>query len=122
MKSYIVVQAHSSNYPNPIHLRQGERIQIGHKYEGPEQWNDWYFCKNEAGIAGWVPRQVFTRDAPNDAEGVVIEEYNAFEMDAVPGDRVTALRELNGWIWCRREADDTQGWLPLDHLQLLLNE
>ncbi len=121
MNQYIVIQSHSSNYPNPIRLRQGERVQIGEKYEGPEQWNNWYFCKNEAGIAGWVPEQVFIRHSNDDSEGIAVEEYDAFEMDAVPGDKITALRELNGWIWGVRETDGMKGWVPLDHLQLLQN-
>ncbi len=117
LKSYRVVQAHTSNYPNPIRLRQGERIHIGEKYEGSEAWDRWYFCENEAGIQGWVPEQIFTRSLANATEGVATEAYDAFEMNAVPGDQVIALRELNGWIWCLREADGQQGWLPLDHLQ-----
>ena len=121
MSTYIVIQSHHSNYPHPITFQKGEGLLVGERYDGPEDWSDWYFCTNQSGVRGWVPAQVFVRNEWQPEQGIALEDYTAYELDAMTGEIVTALRQRNGWIWCVRQADQAEGWLPLDHLQLVEN-
>lgn len=41
---YIVVLQHRSEYAQPIHFAKGSHFTIGKKYEGPEGWDNWFFC------------------------------------------------------------------------------
>ncbi|WP_411349895.1 SH3 domain-containing protein [Paenibacillus sp. WLX2291] len=119
MNTYIVVKSHCSNYPNPITFQKGEGLVVGERYDGPEEWPDWYFCTNSDGISGWVPGQVFVRSEQQPAQGISLEDYTALEMNVLPGEIVISQRERNGWVWCMRQSDGAEGWLPLDHLQLV---
>lgn len=56
---YIVVKKHISNYPNPITLRKGEKVIVGKKYVGNENWSNWIYCfKLDKSQEGWVPRDI----------------------------------------------------------------
>ncbi|KRW75826.1 SH3 domain-containing protein, partial [Pseudomonas citronellolis] len=74
---YEVVVAHRSEYPEPITFARGALLKVGERYEGPEGWDDWYFCA-AAGREGWVPAQVFER--VGEGVGRALEDYTAREM------------------------------------------
>ncbi|PWF23046.1 SH3 domain-containing protein [Corticimicrobacter populi] len=112
---YIVVRPHRSEYPDPIRLVIGDVFVIGECYEGPESWDDWFFCTLPGHPGGWVPSQVIERQ--DDGMGRALEDYCARELDIDTGDILDGGRMLNGWIWCRRNADGESGWVPQDNLK-----
>ncbi|QXI40396.1 ligand-binding protein SH3 [Pseudomonas xantholysinigenes] len=114
---YLVVEAHRSEYPAPITFVQGTLLDVGQRYEGQEQWQDWYLCSCPGQISGWVPGQLIERLGVG--RGRALADYSAYELDVDPGQQLDGLRWLNGWLWCRRVEGDEQGWVPLAKLRPL---
>lgn len=112
---YIVIQPHRSEFPDPITFKQGASLTIGEKYEGPEGWEDWYFCTIPGHEGGWVPRQIIERIEGN--IGQALEDYTAFELDVDAGEMLMGTRTLNGWVWCQLLSREGEGWVPLENLQ-----
>lgn len=112
---YIVIATHRSEYPNPITLTAGQPLQVGEKYEGPEGWANWYFCTTSGHFGGWVPAQILAFDPDGSAQATT--DYCARELDVDPGEKLTGLRILNGWVWCERPSDGETGWVPASHLE-----
>ncbi len=112
---YIAIDQHHSEYPEPITFAKGALLVIGEKYEGSEDWNNWYLCHTADQQKGWVPGQVIEWiDACN---GRALEDYTAQELDVSKGDVLTASRIMNGWAWCCRLSDCQSGWVPLKVLR-----
>lgn len=116
MSRYIVVTAHQSEYPEPIHFQRGTTLQIGEKYQGPEDWQDWYFCHTDAHPGGWMPRQVFRLTEAG--QGVALQDYSAKELNVAQGDLLEGTRTLNGWLWAQHLASKESGGVPLENLQI----
>ncbi|MBD8500034.1 SH3 domain-containing protein [Paenibacillus arenosi] len=113
--NYVVVTNHRTEYPNPLLLHKGQSITIGEKYMGTEEWDNWYFCTtsdNENG--GWVPGQLIEF---RETQGIVLEDYSAKELNINAGENVVGLKELNGWVWCVRELNSEEGWVPKENLK-----
>ncbi|WP_232276194.1 SH3 domain-containing protein [Paenibacillus sp. 481] len=114
--NYLVVTNHRTEYSNPITLIKGQPIIVGEKYNGPEEWDNWYFCSTlDHENGGWVPGQLID---VREAEGVILEDYTAKELDVNEGEHLVGLKELNGWIWCLRTLNSEEGWVPKENLQL----
>ncbi|WP_205297555.1 SH3 domain-containing protein [Pantoea sp. Cy-639] len=112
-----MIALHRSEYPRPITFARGTWLQIGQRYEGEEDWEDWYLCSCAGQTPGWVPVQVIERLGVD--RGRALEAYSAHELDIDPGQVVEGLRRLNGWLWCRSLRNDELGWLPLAKLRQL---
>ncbi|ONG69515.1 hypothetical protein BKK44_15055 [Bacillus cereus] len=112
---YIVIKSHVSNYPNPIRLEEGDVVKLIESYAGPENWENWMFCHEEKyDRKGWVPEQIIRKDM--NGTGIIIKQYTAKELNVSIGERVIALEELNGWIWCEKTGGE-DGWVPKENLQ-----
>lgn len=44
-RQYLVIQDHTSEFPEPIAFAKGATLAVGQKYEGPEGWENWVFCE-----------------------------------------------------------------------------
>ncbi|MBJ9976371.1 ligand-binding protein SH3 [Pseudomonas sp. S75] len=115
--NYVVIENHRSEYPRPIHFVRGALLQIGQRYQGEHDCQDWYLCSCGGQQAGWVPGQLIERLGVG--EGRALESYSAHELDVDPGQVMVGLRPLNGWLWCRSQRNGELGWLPLDKLRRL---
>ncbi|KUZ69584.1 ligand-binding protein SH3 [Burkholderia ubonensis] len=113
--NYVVTKPHRSEYPNPIRLNKGDPFVIGEKDQGPEGWDNWFFCTAPGQAGGWVPLQVIERLA--DGTGRALEDYTARELDVDAGETLIGFRILNGWVWCERLSCDDAGWVPLRNLE-----
>ncbi|SHL98184.1 ligand-binding protein SH3 [Phytopseudomonas punonensis] len=107
---YLVVTAHRSEYPDPISFEAGALLQLGERYEGPEDWQDWYFCRTDAHPGGWMPLTILKPLGAGSARA--LEGYTARELDTEVNEQLIASRRLNGWLWCRRESSGETGWVP----------
>lgn len=112
---YTVTKPHRSEYPNPIKLNKGDALTVGEQYEGPEGWENWFFCNTPDQTGGWVPKQVIEQKA--DGTGRALEDYSAQELDVDVGEVLSGSRTLNGWVWCQRHANPEMGWVPLENLR-----
>ncbi|WP_053844488.1 DUF6348 family protein [Paracidovorax avenae] len=114
---YRVIKPHRSEYPEPICLLKDEEVRIGERYEGPEGWDEWYFCATAVHPGGWVPGQVI--EQLERGCGKLLEDYSARELDVDEGEVLTGSRMLNGWLWCESSNSSSPGWVPLANLELL---
>ncbi|MFG0832081.1 SH3 domain-containing protein [Aeromonas bivalvium] len=114
-KAFLVINAHRSEYPNPITFRKGTPLVVGERYEGEEEWHDWFFCHCDGQQGGWVPAQII--GSAGDGTARALEDYTARELSVQAGDRLSGHRMINGWIWCVREQEGASGWVPLANLR-----
>lgn len=116
---YIVIKSHISNYPDPIRLEEGDVVKMIESYAGPENWENWMFCHEEKyDRKGWVPEQLIMKNTTD--VGIITKQYTAKELNVSIGERVIALEELNGWIWCEKTGGE-DGWVPKGNLQNISN-
>ena len=112
---YLVIQDHTSEYPEPITFEKGAPLSVGERYEGPEGWDNWLFCETPGQKGGWVPAQII--EIINDQQARALESYTARELNVRQGDVLVGTRTLNGWVWCERTECRESGWVPQAHLQ-----
>jgi len=111
--TYIVIEQHETEYPNPIKLKAGERVIIGE--ESTDTWFNWVFCtKIDGSNEGWVPKQIIEYDS-----GIISQDYSAKELNVEKGMIVEGIKELNGWLWSKIKSTDEKGWIPLEKIKLL---
>ncbi|MFP4050795.1 MAG: SH3 domain-containing protein [Thermoplasmata archaeon] len=114
---YKVIKEHKTNHPEPLKLEKGEQVIIDHKYDGPKDWPNWVYCtKIDKSQEGWVPEGIIDKKFNH---GIITENYTAKELDIEVGEELEGIKELNGWLWCRKSSDDEEGWVPLDNLEPL---
>ncbi|MDP7980631.1 SH3 domain-containing protein [Bacillus sp. WLY-B-L8] len=115
--NYVVIQKYRTNYPNPISLVQGQSFIIGDKYNGPEKWDNWYFCITvDKNSSGWVPAQLIQWKG---TEGIAKGNYTAKELNVDEDEHLVGLKELNGWIW-QRVLTLEKGWVPKENVKLTI--
>lgn len=114
-KQYLVIQDHTSEFPEPITFEKGALLTVGEKYEGPEGWENWFFCESPGQKGGWVPEQIIETVTGNAARAR--ENYTARELNVRKGDCLFGGRILNGWVWCEKLSILESGWVPLENLQ-----
>ena len=100
-----IVTPWKAMYADPIDIRAGEPIVIGH--EDPE-WPGWRWCTDPRGKSGWTPSQYLD-------SSTILHDFTARELTIEQGDRVTLLHELNGWYWAKHD-DGREGWIPATHI------
>jgi hypothetical protein len=114
MRKFITIRKWKTNYPNPIILEQNEIVEIVEKENDNPNWKKWFFCKKQNKL-GWVPEQIINRI--ENKKGIVTENYSAKELNVNEGEKVKEIKELNGWVWVKRELNNDKGWLPLEILE-----
>ena len=90
---------------SPLHIEAGDVVNVGPR---DKSWPGWIWVSTADGRGSYVPEDIL------EIEGVTAKAHTAFstrDLSVKQGQRVTALREVSGWLWCRNEAGD-EGWLP----------
>jgi len=113
-RRFIVIEDHTSEYPEPISFDAGAPLIVGEAYDRPEGWEHWFFCTTPGQAGGWVPAQVIQRTSGDRA--IARTSYTARELDVRKGDRVSGLTRLNGWWWCETPDRTRSGWIPASKL------
>ncbi len=113
-KEVRVIKSHNSDVPIPFQAGKGEIVSGKEK---PTQWEGWLYCKNKAGIYGWVPKAFVTPVKDSFGMYQFIRAYNAFEITAGGGEVVKIKEIVSGWAWIEKE-NGTLGWIPLENLDL----
>lgn len=113
--SYVVIRSHVSDFPEPMTLRIGDEVFVGERYDGPEDWHDWYLCTAPGKEAGFVPEQLLDRQVDGSAK--MLEDFTNRELNVVEGQILQGKRQLNGWLWAVRVSDGATGWVPLENIR-----
>lgn len=113
----MVIADHISEYSEPITFEKGADLSIGEKYQGDEDWDNWYFCTTPGQKGGWVPAQVIENVKLETS--IALESYTARELNVQTGETVVGERILNGWVWCKKTESPESGWIPLSCLKLI---
>ena len=74
---YLVIQDHTSEYPEPITFEKGAPLTVGEKHDGPEGWDALFFCDSPGRKGGCVPAQIIERVEGDAARAR--EDYTARE-------------------------------------------
>lgn len=104
----IVVEAHHSNYPNPIHFKTGAVLGLGRV---DTEFPDWIRTTTKDGNEGWAPVQYVQINERDPSRGTALLNYTAFELNTEVGEVLTVIRVLNEWYWVEN-ATGVEGWVP----------
>ena len=112
---YIVIENHTTEFPNPIKLNQGEKVIIGEESNENGNWPNWVLCKKLDGSnEGWVPKQILKYE--ND-HGIILEDYSAKELNIDEKTIVEGIKILNGWLLSKNKETNEIGWIPMEKLK-----
>ena len=109
---YKVIKAHQASTPEPIELKQGDRVIPGKHFTEDPDWSRWIECETLEGKRGWVPEQYLTLSGET---AIVRCDYSAKELTVAQGDDVVSDKVINGWAWAQN-TDEEWGWVPLKNL------
>lgn len=75
------------------------------------EYSGWIWVTTPNGNQGWAPEQAIEHLTPTG--GTALESYSARELETVEKEKLTLLRELNGWLWVENGAGQ-KGWVPME--------
>jgi len=110
--NYLVKTPHTSNYPNPIHFKAGDFVQVGKT--GPD-FPGWIWVTTADGNQGWAPIQFIQVDEVS-KNTTAIQDYFAQELNTKIGEKLVLHYELNGWGWVENK-DHECGWVPMETIR-----
>lgn len=114
MGKYRVIKSRKADSENPIILYKGDKVICREESSEDGDWAGWIYCKNKNN-EGWVPKQILSK---NDDIAILLEDYNARELDIEVDEIIISSKILNGWIWGFKQSDsDIEGWVPLNHVE-----
>ena len=121
-----VIRDHEAAYPEPLIVKTGEVLTITTRQS---EWPGWRWCVNTAGRGGWVPQAWIERDGKGNGDGDgkgdgkgdgdvgrMLRDYDATELTARVGERLTIELAESGWLWCINEPGE-HGWIPQQCVQ-----
>lgn len=109
---YIITQSRATEFPNPLMLQKGQLVELGQLSQS-ENWQNWIWCITETNT-GWAPIQIFEKT--DETHGIVLEDYNARELDVQTGEGFISEKALNGWHYGFLEkSPQILGWVPVEN-------
>ena len=106
-----IAQDYSTQYPDPITVRAGARVEVGR--DDPE-FPGWRWCTGPDGRQGWVPEDLIDGDRPT---ATMLRDYTARELDVRAGGEVRLGQGMHGWVWAT-DPDGRSGWIPVSCLEV----
>jgi SH3-like domain-containing protein len=107
----MATQTYKVRYPNPIHVKAGESVQI---VRADEESRGWHWCRAADGREGWVPLESLSSQ---ESPAVVLRDYSAKELAVQPGDEVEVQEVRQGWVLVK-DAQGELGWIPQSHVNM----
>lgn len=105
-----VIKQYRRQYPNPIEVRTGQRVDVGRE---DTEFPGWKWCKAPDGREGWIPIELLSPEGPSSA--VLAEDYSALELTVDAGEELTIEAERHGWLLVRN-SQGQRGWIPASHV------
>jgi len=88
-----------------LHLAPGDVVETGPR---DPAWPGWIWVVGANGRSGYVPIEMLS---PLDQyQSTAIETFDPTVLAIRRGDRLTSLRQIHGWHWCRNDAE-LEGWV-----------
>ena len=108
------VLPYESSVEIPVTLKAGELIECLKESDPDGDWPGWILCSN--GITeAWTPHQIIEQ---HENGCTVSDNYCNAEFDLTPGELLSSVKELNGWIWgCKTGFSEKHAWAPLNCLK-----
>lgn len=113
---YVVIHSHVSEFPEPMTLGVGDKVAVGERYDGHEDWPGWYFCQAPGQKSGFVPEQFLDRH--KDGSATMLEDFTNRELNVATGEILQGKQQLNGWLWATKVSDGATGWVPLANIRV----
>lgn len=110
-KARITVE-YRPQYPNPITVTAGERLQVGLE---DREFPGWKWCKAVDGREGWVPIELLSGEG---SEATILEDYSARELVGSVGEEVLVESCRHEWLLVRN-AKGKRGWIPASHAEVI---
>ncbi len=112
MSKVIVKEQYKAVYTVVIEGRAGEMLQVG-----PEDvdFPGWLWCTDQTGTSSWVPKAYLAVEGDR---GRLLRDYNAMELTAEAGERLTVVEEESSWFLCETE-NGRRGWIPGENVVAL---
>ena len=117
MRIVRVIKKHATEFTVPLVMKKHDILE-GEKRE--TEWEGWIWCKNDAGVFGWVP-EPYLKQLSEERKYVALQDYNAFELPVDVGHELVILYEASSWAWVRT-PDGGEGWVPLENLEIPSSE
>jgi len=105
MKTYTANTNYTVVDRSPLHLQYGDTVTVGPR---DAAWPGWIWVATADGRGSYVPEDILEH---GDGTATVKVPFSARDLSVQNGERVSALREVKGWLWCRNAAGE-EGWLP----------
>jgi SH3-like domain-containing protein len=99
-------------YPNPITVTAGERLQVGVE---DREFPGWKWCKAADGREGWIPIELILGEG---SKATILEDYSARELAVGTGEEVMVESCCHEWLLVRN-AKGNRGWIPASHAEVL---
>ncbi len=103
---------HRIEYPDPLRVAAGERVNVGHE---DAEFPGWKWCKASDGREGWVPVELLSNKG---AEATVLQNYSAHELAVQPGEEVIVEESRHEWLLVRNALGEC-GWIPASSIEPL---
>ncbi|SRR6266508_3527231 len=105
-----VIREYRTAYPEPILVRAGEQVILGRR---DDIYPAFFWVTTRSGASGWMAE----RDLQLSGEiATACSDYEATELSITPGEELTVLDEVGGWLWCLN-ANEERGWIPATHVR-----
>jgi hypothetical protein len=114
-KTYRVIEAYETPYPDALQAEAGERFTFERK---ETEWDGWLWCTNASGKGAWVPENWLRLD---EGTCVLQRDYAARELSVAAGELIRADLVESGWV-LGSKAGGERGWVPLNHLSPIARE
>jgi hypothetical protein len=105
MKQYSANTNYTVLDRSPLSLDAGDTVTTGPR---DKSWLGWIWVSTADGRGSYVPEDILEITG---STARLLAPFSARDLSVTKGEPVTALREVKGWLWCRK-ADGTEGWLP----------
>ena len=106
-----VIEAHESEFPNPLKLAKGQLVDLK---EHSTEWPGWIFAVAEDGNSGWIHKSYLIIDGSSGKIGV---DYDATELNVDSGEKLDVLDTKSGWCLCQKLSGEI-GWVPERNLSI----
>lgn len=90
---------------SPLSIQAGDTVAVGPR---DKSWPGWIWVSTEDGRGSYVPEDILE---VNGGSAEVLTGFSSRDLSVQQGEKVAALREVSGWLWCRNAAGE-EGWLP----------
>lgn len=90
----------------PLRLSPGDQVAVG---PADRAWPGWVWASDRDGRDGYVPESIL--EPLGEGVFAVTEEFDPAVLTIRRGDRLTSLKQIHGWHWCRKEASGETGWV-----------